>query len=505
MQEVTGPIQFAGLTLDPVRGTLTRNDTPVEIRAKTYALLTHLAMQAGAVMSKESLMAAVWPGRFVSDDTLSQTVKDLRRALGPEARHHVRTFPRRGYMLDIARTDAVVSPSPGAGGHELRLAVLPFEVDGDEVDARIFRDLAEEVTYGLARYRTLTVISPHSSLAVPPDGWHALRADYLVRGRVRRIGERFRMSVDLTETRGGRRLWGESFMLGAAEILSLDEALPRSIIQHVASNAEESVLDVPLSGRPTDLQAFRHFVAARRLLRDTGPGVNEAARDHLNKAMEIDPDFALALAYLALAEIIIGGFGAAPLDVLDRALGYASRAVMLAPAESRCHRMLGLAHQYRRECEAAEHHVRRALEFNPYDTDAIVQLGSVLSNRGRGEEAVAHCRRAIELNPCHPDWYFCDLSIAAFVAGKYDLAAESLMKLPLAFPMRATRIAAALALAGRDGEAARYIDRALAMDPAWNPLQDAVLCLEYTDPEDTARFVEGVRRAMAARPGAVTL
>ncbi|WP_347312155.1 winged helix-turn-helix domain-containing tetratricopeptide repeat protein [Defluviimonas sp. SAOS-178_SWC] len=495
MQEARQPIRLAGFTLDPGRGVLERDGAPVEIRAKTFALLTHLATHRGAVVAKEDLMAAVWPGLFVSDDTLTQTIKDLRRVLGPAAQGLVRTFPRRGYMLDLG-PPAAAETHEGPAIYELRLAVLPFEVEGEDGDDRLFRDLAEEVTYGLARYRTLAVISPYSALGLSPEGRNDVEADYVVRGRVRRLGGRYRISVDLTETAGARRLWGETFTLDQSEILSLEETLPRRIIQRVAITAEEAATDLPLSGRPADIQAFRHFVTARRLLREVGPGVNEAAVDHLREALRIDPDCAIALAYLALAEVIVAGYGSAPRDVLDRALANASRAVALAPEEARCHRMLGLVHQFRRENGAAEFHARRALELNPYDTDAMAQLSYALSNKGLGQEALALSHRAIELNPFHPMWYFLDLAVAAFTAGDYDLSVESLLRLGPRGPMRETRLAAALALSGRVEDAARHIAAAIALDPNWDPVEDAVQILEYVDPSDTERFVEGLLRAL---------
>lgn len=299
-------------------------------------------------------------------------------------------------------------------------------MDGDDGDDRLFRDIAEEVTYGLARYRTLAVISPYSALGLSPDGPREVHADYVVRGRVRRAGDRYRISVYLTETSGMRQIWGETFTLDETEVLTLENTLPRRIIQRVAATAEESAMDAPLSGRPADIQAFRHFVTARRYLRDVGPGVNEAACDHLREALKIDPDFAIALGYLALAEVIAAGYGSAPKEVLDRALVNASRAVALAPEEARCHRMLGLVHQFRRETGAAEFHARHALELNPYDTDTMAALSYMLSNQGRGLEALELCRRAIELNPFHPMWYFLDLAVAAFTAGDYGLSIESL-------------------------------------------------------------------------------
>ena len=120
--------QFGGFTLDLGKGTLSRADKLAYLRPKAYALLTHLAHNIGRVVPKSELMDTVWPGVFVTEDSLTQSVREIRKVLGEEM---VRTVSKRGYML-AAETEAVpepgtqpivaVTPRASNGPHQLRVS-----------------------------------------------------------------------------------------------------------------------------------------------------------------------------------------------------------------------------------------------------------------------------------------------------------------------------------------------------------------------------------------------
>src|SRR5690606_22408135 len=71
----------------------------VPLRPKAFDTLKVLAMRAGQVVTKDELVAEVWPNVIVNDDALAQCVRDVRKALGDDAQQVLRTIPRRGYML----------------------------------------------------------------------------------------------------------------------------------------------------------------------------------------------------------------------------------------------------------------------------------------------------------------------------------------------------------------------------------------------------------------------
>ena len=103
---------FDGFTLDTDRGVLTIDRREVVLRPKTSAVLAHLLLNAGEVVPREALLDAVWPDVAVTDDSLTQCISEIRRALGEPGPRLLQTLPRRGYLLS-AEVRRVTRPLPG--------------------------------------------------------------------------------------------------------------------------------------------------------------------------------------------------------------------------------------------------------------------------------------------------------------------------------------------------------------------------------------------------------
>src|ERR1700685_3088867 len=127
--------RFDGFTLDLVRGGLFSKDGgQLFLRPKSFDLLRFLVLNAGRLVDRDELMQEVWPNVFVTDDSIGQCVKDIRRALGDQTQRLLRTAHRRGYLLDItvsiepaAAVAAAASPLPLPMANRPMLVVLPFE------------------------------------------------------------------------------------------------------------------------------------------------------------------------------------------------------------------------------------------------------------------------------------------------------------------------------------------------------------------------------------------
>jgi DNA-binding winged helix-turn-helix (wHTH) protein len=104
-------LQFEGYTLDLTRGCLRAGNRMVELRPKSFGVLAYLVENAGRLVSKDEIVAAVWPDVIASDESLAKCVSEVRAALGDSDQRLVRTVPRRGYLLDVP-----VSPGNGALG-----------------------------------------------------------------------------------------------------------------------------------------------------------------------------------------------------------------------------------------------------------------------------------------------------------------------------------------------------------------------------------------------------
>ena len=91
---------FDRFTLDLVRGALLASDgAELPLRPKSFALLQLLVENAGRLLDRDTIMQAIWPDVFVTNDSITQCVRDIRRVLGEEPHGLLRTVPRRGYLF----------------------------------------------------------------------------------------------------------------------------------------------------------------------------------------------------------------------------------------------------------------------------------------------------------------------------------------------------------------------------------------------------------------------
>jgi adenylate cyclase len=104
-------LRFEGFSLDLGRLCLTGPSGRVDLRRKSFDVLRYLADHAGRVVSKDELMKAVWPDVTVSDESLTQCISEVRRALGDKGQRIIKTVARRGYLIDVPVS---ATPLPGA-------------------------------------------------------------------------------------------------------------------------------------------------------------------------------------------------------------------------------------------------------------------------------------------------------------------------------------------------------------------------------------------------------
>lgn len=191
--------EFAGHTLDLKQGRLRNGAGDVALRPKSLALLIYLVRNPGRVIDKHELIEAIWPDVIVSDDSLTQCLKDIRVALGPQAEGFIRTLPRRGYILDEARLRSYGENPPApwklqSTAEKPSIAVLPFETAG--ADQEWFSDgIAEDITTALTKRsvsnapsarRNCTLRMPHHYIVAPS------RLPILATGRTHVLGWRAR-------------------------------------------------------------------------------------------------------------------------------------------------------------------------------------------------------------------------------------------------------------------------------------------------------------------------
>jgi TolB-like protein/cytochrome c-type biogenesis protein CcmH/NrfG len=484
---------------DRSRGLLLRNDEPVPLRPKAFALLDHLAANCGRVVGKSDLIAAVWPGVYVTEDSLTQAVRELRKALADDDQRTVRTIARRGYLLAPSDARAEVPKEQPV------VAILRFTNEGDASNVPVVDGFTEDVMNGLARFRTVTVLARNSSFAFASDAgtdWQMvggqLGASYLVRGRIRFSAGSLEARVSLIEAAKGTVLWSDAFAASGDGIFALQEEIALKVVNRLVTRLDDASLTRSAAKPTASLAAYEMLQRGLMRLRGYQADDNVAAKQFFEQALDKDPQYALAHSYLALTDLAIGGYDGAPQQTIQAAADRAQLAVTLAPEEPRCHRVLGLARIWNREHEAAEYHFRRSLELNPYDADTIAQMGYLLTMRGRPVEAVGWIERAMRMNPIHPDWYHYDRAMALYSAGDYGGAIDSLAKLAVKTPWRLARLAACHAQLGNLADAAKLVAEVRQIAPDFSPMNFTRNKIAFEHQADIDHMAEGVAKAFSA-------
>jgi tetratricopeptide (TPR) repeat protein len=311
------------------------------------------------------------------------------------------------------------------------------------------------------------------------------------------------LALALNDVRSGEVLWGESFLCEGSGWLTLQDLIPRRIVQRLFSSVEEAGHQSSLRRGKGELSAFEHLVRGRALFRSYEPGVNELAIAHFAAAIEADPSLGVAHSYHALAEASLHGYSLAPMDVKQRVRAQGLRGAQLSPEESRCHGILSYFHAWLGEFEQAEQAARRAVDLNPCDADALQYLAVALLARGQPQACVDWLERAKDVNPLWPLHYDEDLAYALFDLERYADAAVAFLRLPRRRALHEMQLAACYAQLGRHDLARRHVALAQELEPGADfvsKFRQMAVCEDEAIEERLIRAVE-LALTMSKVPG----
>jgi tetratricopeptide (TPR) repeat protein len=248
-----------------------------------------------------------------------------------------------------------------------------------------------------------------------------------------------------------------------SEILAVPDKVTGAIVSTLHNRVESSLLEQ--SRRKPTLAAYECVLRGIKHLRGYDPDDNRHAVELFQHAMDLDPDYALARAYRAFADVVLHGYGDAPEAVLAQALSLAQTAIDLDAGDGRCHWILGAIHIYRGDWRNAEQHYQRAVALNPNDANAICSSGRMLARRGQIQEGIDRIREAMRLNPYHPEHYWQNLGSVLHMARKYADSAEAFGRMTRPGYWVLCRLAGCYAQLGRMNEATEAAADALRLRP----------------------------------------
>ena len=399
---------------------------------------------------------------------------------------------------------------PADGVRAVRsVAVLPFDnVGGDSTQEYLADGIADGLTTALGKIGGIRIVSRTLShryrgqraLDVREVGT-ALGTDHLVQGNLRRVGNRLRVSVQLTSARDSSEVWSETYERDAVDAFAVPDSIAHDIA--VALHAPPAPrrlasISPARSAGTSSPEAYDLYLRGRYLLQRRGPRVQQAV-EKFEQAIARDSGFARAHAGLSAALELLPYFTeVTAAAVRDRAISAARRALSLDSTLAEAHTSLALAHGHAYEWRLAGEEHRRAIAVDSTDASAHMQYGRYLHDMGRLTDAHAEFARARALDP-----YFAVasgwLAHELWLAGRTtDALAEvrRAMELDSAIaPVRTFALEIYLTL-GRYAEA-RALMRGF---PQGSPTWAAVLARGHIELGDTASAQALLRELESRRP-----
>ena len=441
-------IRFDAWTLDTQSGDLTKGEVMTRLQIQPLQVLLALLDNPGNVVTREQLIARLWPKGVVEFDTsLNTAVRKLRIALNDDSENprYIETIPRRGYRF-IAKLEAnaevaprelppVATPAKKSRWGYFVLAValvfaaiaarfflwgdsraetpsvvvLPFvDMSAEQKDAALCLGIPDEIGNRLGQISNVRVVSRTSAgnfqgknVDVREIG-KSLGAMYAVEGSVRRDQNDLRITVQLVNAEDGYHLHSQSFDFPSEGTADIEQALSQSVVQVLSTWLSPELVRQWQARGSDSREAFAYFVRARAYGHQGTPDGDAQAEELYRLAMERDPQFALA--YVGLAEVKLSTLSSRELKIADVSEEVAQ---LLATAEKLNADMpellavKGWFAMEQKSYDKAEQLLLDAIARNPSNAVVNGRLGNLYESLGRPRDALTRFTRAAELDPMY--------------------------------------------------------------------------------------------------------
>jgi adenylate cyclase len=417
-------------------------------------------------------------------------------------------------------TDLLASRSPSGGSGDAamalprgpKIAVLPFQnLSGDPEQAYFAEGVSDQIVTDLARFKALFVLSPQSTAkyqeqsADPPRLKRELGIDYLLTGSVRHDQGQIRLLTRLVDAGSGKIVWSDSYSdeLTPSNVFEIQEDVSQQVSAVIASNygvIAEAGQTKAQSEPSTSLAAYDCVLRYYSYQKSFDRQEHARVRACLERAVELDPDYADAWAVLANVYAQEHRFGYNPrpelYDPRERSLAAARRAVEIEPRNPTAQLMLANALFDRHDLVGFKAAGERAIALNPNDPDILAHFGLRLVYMGEWERGRALVTKAIALNPEHPEWYTDPIIYYYYQTRDYQRALVEAQRQQISSGIWWWLFRAMiLGQLGRSEEAQPAIEAALKLQPdvrerLWNMAR----VWNVPDP-DIEHIAEGLRKA----------
>jgi TolB-like protein/cytochrome c-type biogenesis protein CcmH/NrfG len=312
------------------------------------------------------------------------------------------------------------------------IAVLPFAHLSSDPDDEYFCDgLAEELLNALARIDGLKVAARTSSFSYKgkdaniAEIGRTLGVEKILEGSVRKAGNRLRITAQLINTADGYHLWSERYDREMLDIFDIQDEITLAVVEALKLKLLGDQRSAVLRKGTENAEAHELYLRGRALWSRRKYEDFAKATKHFERAIELDPNYALAYVGLADCYTFFAYFEAfSPAEMAPKARSAVEKAITLDADLPECHSSLAIYKTFFEfDIAAGEKELRKAIAINPNSPLAHYWLCSVLAALGKAEESLIEGQTAMKLDPLSPV-VNATLARALCCAGQYDEAIE---------------------------------------------------------------------------------
>jgi len=387
------------------------------------------------------------------------------------------------------------------------IAVLPFANMSGDPEQEYFADgMVEEIITALSRIRWLFVIARNSSFTykgrtvdVKQVG-RELGVRYVLEGSVRKGGNRVRITAQLIDATNGAHLWADRFDGLLEEVFELQDRVAISVAGVIEPTLRQTEIDRARRKRPDSLDAYDLCLRALPYAFTGMPDDADKALPLVGKAIELEPDYAVAHAIIAFCHEQRYLRGGLQEETRSAALRHARQAIAAGGDDAAALATAGFViavagHDYETALTAFDR------SFALSSSSALALGFSSIVRAWTGDDAIAveQANRALRLSPFDPLIFlpYIGLAYAHFAAGRFEetVAAASLAtQSNPRFTVPQILHAAALGSLDRGEDAKTVVQRLLELQPGLT-VAGAILSARYVNPENIAALANALRRA----------
>ena len=385
------------------------------------------------------------------------------------------------------------------------IAVLPFQNMSGDPEQEYFADgMVEDITTALSRFTTLFVIARNSSFTYKGRAvdikqvGRELGVRYVLEGSVRKAAGRLRITGQLIEASSGAHLWAEKFDGGLEDVFELQDAVTERVVGAIETSVNQAEINRSRAKPTSNLDAYDYYLRAlRHFTLYTRAGI-DAAIENAQKAISLDPDYALAKALLSSTYMIrrIRGWGTT--GDAAKALAVAREAIAQDSNNPSVLRWAGLTLGFWGDHDRSIALLEKAARLNVNGSQVLLSLGWVKVYACTDiERAIAHFERAMRLSPRDPEMasMLTGISFAHLISGHFEkalsFAQQSIDEGPQFTSGHRAKITALIFL-NREQEARAATEMLLTIDPQFSISSRLP---PYRDPDFQQRYHAALKAA----------